>query len=299
MRRTELRERDLGELIGACLSVAADRFGPLLLVGFACYLPMLLVQGLLMPDIPTFGATPPSFEMIAQVYVAAGAGLLIYAVLYPLELGLATWIVAPAFTGRALPWREVVRRTVRRYPALLMLSVAVGTLEGVGYLFCLVPGVVLATWFYVASVALLLEDRGWLDALQRSRELTEGHRVWIFVVWIVVRMLLPMTGAPAALFAQVIPSTLGQTLIGGLVQVVFVTFALAAPVVVYYHLRVVKESLDLKILARLVDQIGAEAAAQGAAPGAGERAPGPAWGPAGGAPPREEPGAGAPPAAAP
>ncbi len=55
-----------------------------------------------------------------------------------------------------------------------------------GLLFCVVPGIVIACILYASVPSAVVERLGPIDAMQRSAELTDGHRVTIFLVLLVI-----------------------------------------------------------------------------------------------------------------
>jgi hypothetical protein len=168
-------------------------------------------------------------------------------------------------------------------------------LAGIGFLFCIVPGVYLwISWTLVVPVVLFEEGRG-RGALSRSRALVRGR-------WWPTCGVLGITSLLSALVGGALQGVLlGVSAAGGevvdaiaravatsLSSMLTTPFSAAVVTVLYFDMRVRKEGFDLELLAR---QVGVEPPATGASPFPEEPMPEqppfwpppPGWRPGGGA----------------
>jgi hypothetical protein len=130
---------------------------------------------------------------------------------------------------------EVLARAGAKLTKLVCVSLLAGIGITLGFLFFIVPGIVLMTWWAVAVPVAMNEEGNARDALRRSREIVRGHG-WI--VWR-VKAIAGFLGGLAA-FPIVIVAA-GQ---GPIVRWIAVTIAFAvsmpylahALTVVYYAL---------------------------------------------------------------
>ncbi|RMG15829.1 MAG: hypothetical protein D6731_07500 [Planctomycetota bacterium] len=260
--RVELRERTLGELLGVSLSLAADRFGALFLLLFVCNLPQVLVQAFLVPDPtpldPALGSPVDPAAFFRDFFAAMGVWVPAALIPYPFLQTAATLVAAQAFAPEERPLSWVLRRSLRLYPRALLVLAAIGLLNVVG----VCPGMfvgyfVFAAWFYVALPVAVLEDRGWLEALQRSRALARGHFGVLLALFLALHFAVPFVIAPfAALFQfAFMNSPWAIALLQGFLGMVVGVFPIVGPVVAYHHLRVVREHYDIQRLAELVDAV--------------------------------------------
>jgi hypothetical protein len=67
-----------------------------------------------------------------------------------------------------------------RFLPALGVGLLAAVFTGLGFLALIIPGVIIFCMFYVATTASVIERPGVMGALQRSRELTKGHRLEIF-----------------------------------------------------------------------------------------------------------------------
>jgi hypothetical protein len=137
---------------------------------------------------------------------------------------------------------------------LTMLAVAGGTL------LLIVPGVIVGCMLYVAVPASIVEKPGVLGALRRSRELTDGRKVDIFALTLLVGLLpgllatvarfwllgLDDSRASASAWIDYIHVQTGLTVAVGAFGAVF-------PAVSYFLLRQDREGASLDELVRVFD----------------------------------------------
>jgi hypothetical protein len=161
-------------------------------------------------------------------------------------------------------WRYVLRRL---WPFLLTSLLAWLAIV-VGFILLCVPGIIAAFWmFFVASV-MIVEDRYYLGAFRRSRELAAGQ--WRRIlniaglavllsmgVSLVSRMieaipqaLLNASAGPAGAGAVPLPVALLQGLLLALVQTVVAPVTALLGVLLYFDVRVRKEGYDVELLAQ-------------------------------------------------
>lgn len=265
----ELRERDLGQLLAHILEVATDQFGRLFLLQLIFGMPLLLVQVLLQPGRGLEDLrldTPPEelLPVVAKFYGEIGLLALITALAYPLEQAAAALLVKQLVNGERPDLRACMVGALRLWPRCLLLTVTLGVITTLGSFCCIAPGVIFWTWFFVAMPVLVIEGGSWTGAFGRSRALVGGidparrGRFWeALAVYVLAAFAPAMVLTPFVLGLSAIPSPAAQAIIGHFAMITFGVLPLAAPSVLYYHLRVVREAHDVDRLADLVDAIGA------------------------------------------
>ncbi len=152
----------------------------------------------------------------------------------------------------------------------IVAMIGLGLLLICGYLLALIllllPMIYLAARWVVAVPALVNEEWGARAALRRSWALTAGsvRRAvgYALLLWLVGTLVI---GVPVGVFQQILiialpPSAIGfvtsiSTAISSLFSVLWVPFNAGALVLLYYDLRVRKESYDLELR---IDQMAAE-----------------------------------------
>ena len=289
-----LRPRSLGELFGQTFNLVFGNLPALIAVQAIFWLPVSVLNYLVasaMKDVSvqvdsSGGVVLDEDVLIGGINLVFGvvAGLIVN----PIMSAASMLVISDRFMGRRTSIGTAVGIALRRFGSLIMvglvvnlcagvcLSVGIGVLAAstvagglgaiVGLLFALAC-IVLFFWiqvtFSVAAPAVALENLGTGAALQRSRHLTAGLRMRIFllmltigVVLIAMGVAIGLSGAPA-LYQEQQMARWGVETVSSMVYSMIICVAIVA---VYFDLRVRKDGFDLDNLAELVDVIAHRAA---------------------------------------
>tara|TARA_R110000772_G_scaffold56211_13_gene128042 strand:- start:4444 stop:5184 length:741 start_codon:yes stop_codon:yes gene_type:complete len=140
-----------------------------------------------------------------------------------------------------------LKQAIGKFLPLLGLGLLFGLGIGLGFLLLIVPGVILYLMWIVAAPVMMAENRGIIDSLKRSAELTSGSKGMIFllmIIFVVVAAILGGIGGGLSAFsvtASVIMATVVNTINGALQG--------AGIASIYVDLRTAKEGTDSSILA--------------------------------------------------
>ena len=173
--------------------------------------------------------------------------------------------IGEAYVGGTPSWKDSLRYVGRRLHSVLWLVIFGGLLTGLGFIFCIIPGIYLAVAFSVVMPVLLMEGLRGRRALGRSKQLIEG-RWWAAAALLLVGAILTgivssvLTGLVSAVTftdtgKQTLVAFIVTTLSAVLTAVITTPFRAAYTSVLYFDLRVRKEAFDLQLLA---EQIGVE-----------------------------------------
>jgi hypothetical protein len=200
-------------------------------------------------------ARPPDLNLLAL-----GLQYLLAIALIPFAEGAIALAAIDTALGRPVTLASCFRRVLQRYWALL--GVALLGVVLLPLFFCLPVFVWILVRWSMAVPALLAERRGPVQAIQRSWELTR-HSWWrlfgILLVVVLMQLVLnSLLGAAGLPIAILIPFV--SNLVRGAVAVTVSTLgaALVTPilylclVLLYFDLRIRKESFDLDQLAAQV-----------------------------------------------
>jgi hypothetical protein len=165
---------DAFDVLRQTAGVLGANFVAFVTVALIATVPVVLAEIFLLPRIPSGRASSPEAELPADL-MRLGIELFFS------ELAAAA--LAPAviahIAGRRLALPEIARRWVASLPRAALASIAVTVTLAMSSILLLPGAAALVT--LVASVpAAVLEGLGPLDALARSRDLTQGHRWRVF-----------------------------------------------------------------------------------------------------------------------
>ena len=162
---------------------------------------------------PTFRLFKNNFWLIAKIVFVIVAPFEVFKALsvrqaqidWQLSLGLfvmqltCNFLVVPALfyallkvtqTGNAPSLNEAYRWSLGKLPKLALASVLSWVITGVGFLFLVIPGIILSIVFSLVYPIAVFEKGSASDALRRSAQLTRGHRWNIFLAYFVIGLLV-------------------------------------------------------------------------------------------------------------
>ena len=206
--------------------------------------------------------------LVFSIYVQATGGtlvnlgltlvsLLLSSVCAAIGMGASTKIIADSYLGRTTTVQGALAWVIPHVGKIITLTVVMGLLLGVGFVLLVVPGAILAAGFAVAPSALVVEGLSATGAMDRSWQLTRGHRWKAFWTMVVALVLIYVVTLAAGLLGGLLATVLGVDALVALVVVGAITALLslfvypyiyAAITVLYYDLRVRKEGFDLEML---------------------------------------------------
>lgn len=186
------------------------------------------------------------FSSPSMIATAAGGWLLLMILSVLLQ---ATFIIATVkdLNGQQVSLGECIGLAVGKLLPLIGLGLLMTLGIMLGIILLIIPGLILALMWIVASPVMMAEDKGIIDSLKRSAELTKGSKRWIvllFVVYIILSMILGMLMIPFAFAGATAIMVVGlviNTLTGAIQGT-----GIAA---VYVDLRIVKEGGNTDALA--------------------------------------------------
>jgi len=193
-------------------------------------------------DVPPEATTTIGFSFPISTTVAAV--LCLGAVLF----GVGLFLAATRLLSRNLselgsvPLGIVGRRFGWAFLSTVAVSVILGIIIPIGFVFLLVPGIFLAVSFQFAVFAVGVEDHGPISALGRSWELATGNRWRLFGLLLIVAVLTGIGSGVGSLFTIVSPAA-GQ-LVSLAISSVFtvVTYGILADAFVQLRAETVSEA---------------------------------------------------------
>lgn len=255
MAQLQLRPLGVGEIVDASFTVYRRRFGPMFMIGLVLvFIPFLvsLVGGCTSEAGATTCSSP-----IGWLAVAVGT-------IGSIVAGAAAAIVAAeAYAGVQSDWRRAMRIGVRRTLAIIIATIVIGVLIGIGFVLVIVPGIFLLISFAVVWESLIIEGIGPMDSIKRSWRLVSGERWRLFGAGLLIMIIAVIVfGILSAVVWLILAAGLGvddnmsSYLVGQLATLVSIPLSGAVGAVIYLDLRVRKDSLDTDGLAAALSDLG-------------------------------------------
>lgn len=117
---------------------------------------------------------------------------------------------------------ECLKRGLKTLPMVFVVSLLYAIVSAIGYLLLIVPGVIVSLMFAVSVPAAIVEKLGPIEAMKRSRELTDGYKGLIFITfflwWLLITVVSWVVGWSFVNNANLgqLPTLLLQTAILGM-----------------------------------------------------------------------------------
>ena len=160
--------------------------------------------------------------------------------------------------GRPVSLRRSLAAVLGRAWPLLALAMIQSLAISLALLACIIPGVVLACVLFVSIPAAVVERRGPLEAMQRSADLTRGHRLTLFAVGLPLVLLavaghygLSMALAPHAPLD--LPLRIADYAAQALFAALFMMFQAVLAAVLYTRARRIHDGDDVDTIAKVFE----------------------------------------------
>lgn len=179
-----VQQVELGRILSKAFSALTGNFVSFSIVGVVALLPFAIMEywmlgGFGQPDVLT---SMPEWSIYA-IYFAA--------VMILNMVAQAAIIVGTAEyqAGRTADIVAIVGKSVTCLLPVLAASVLVTLLTMAGYMMLIIPGVIVSLALAITIPVIVVEGLGPIDAMKRSKELTDGNRASIFGLLIVVSIM--------------------------------------------------------------------------------------------------------------
>ncbi|HEV2670425.1 MAG TPA: hypothetical protein VGU74_04990 [Gemmatimonadales bacterium] len=243
----ELRPLSTGEILDSALTLLRRHFALVLGIAVVCEgIPTAMDVYL---DLTGGPAQNPGLGLLDRVLTGVGSVLV---------TGATVRVVSEAYLGRTPLFGDAMRFAGSRFGSVFGATFMGGLLTILATLALIIPGIVVACGYSVASQTAALESGSSSEALRRSWNLTKGFRWKALALWIVALAVILIVFLGAGVLGGILAE-----FVAGLDAVLAVTAALVSllfyPVisfvftVFYYDLRVRKEGFDLEVLSRQLE----------------------------------------------
>jgi len=230
----------VGQVFSQAGAVLSRHFLLFFVVALVAGLPRVLLEA---------GGTAVGAQMAGRLVI----GVFLSIILNTLAQAVIVYGAFQDMRGRPVNLGDCLRVGLGRFFPIIGLAICVSIGLMIGFALLIIPGIILAVMWFVATPACVVEQLGPLSSMGRSSELTKGHRWKIFgmVLLVVVGALVisVIIGAVLGLTGSTILVTLGTLAWTGVWGAFYSIFG----VVTYHDLRVAKEGVDVHQIASVFD----------------------------------------------
>ncbi len=272
MAFSQLRPLGIGEILDGSFTLYRRHFVSMFLTALIPQIPLVVWSG-----IYGFWASGVSSLTGGIPTLGGGSGALLVAVLVLSPVVLLSTVVAfgavvfqfsRAYTGTPVGTREALRRGMKQVLPLTAALIVAWLMVVMGFIFCVVPGIMAALACFAVVPAVVLERRGPIEAIERSFQLIRNAWLEVFLVVLVVWLITTLPGMAVGMLSLVgvvvakgdpqaaAGIQAGTQVLSALVRTLTIPFSLGCTVLLYYDRRVRTEALDVQMMAESLNTPG-------------------------------------------
>jgi hypothetical protein len=196
----------------------------------------LAQQAFVLPTLPS-NPTPQQFfdwlpGFVGALVPLAASIFIVTVVFFPIAQGSAIKLASEQIEKGQADIGTSVRFAASRLLWIWALSIVVGIIVVLGFIALVVPGIILAIMFSLAFPVLIIENKGVLDSMGRSRELV-GHR-WLktFATFLVFAIIFAIASAIVSAISG--PLGVASPVVNGILSALYQPLFPILLVVYYY-----------------------------------------------------------------
>ncbi len=241
-------EKGVADILAEAFQLYRTHAKPLLVTCALLFVPASIIKSLALaailgPTAALVAAADPTAMLAGglSVYLFGLLGTLVtafflYGIIVPLTNGALTISVADRVLGGNAEWREVWMLLFRRLGKLLSAVIPAAFLVALGFVFFVIPGLVLGLLFAFVSPVVLIEGIGGRAALERSVTLVRSD--WLRVTLLVLVFGI-LRGVAQILASALIPRTaiFASSLFGDLITMILLPVPVLGMVLLYFDVR--------------------------------------------------------------
>lgn len=232
-------EIDVGNLVNATLQVWQKNIVPFTGIAILFFIPSIILV------LFAGSLDPTTYQVIDGI---------LNVILGPLLTAGLTFGVIETLAGHRISAGESLSRGLKNALPAIGVAFLVSIIVALGLILLIVPGVI-AACVYAVAIPVAVAERG-SSALSRSAELTRGHRMTIFLTYLVLLVILivisVVLGIILGLLGAVLPPVLFGVL-GVLIGAAVTPLYSCASIVIYQRLRESREGVNAMTLAEVFD----------------------------------------------
>jgi hypothetical protein len=241
-------EKGVADILAEAFQLYRKHAKTLLITCALLFVPASIIKSLALaailgPTIALATAADPTATLAGGlgVYLFGLLGTLVtafflYGIIVPLTNGALTITVADRILGGNAEWREVWMLLFRRLGKLLSAVIPAAIVVAIGFVFFVIPGLVLGLLFAFVSPVVLIEGIGGRAALERSTTLVRSD--WLRVTLVVLVFGL-LRGVAQVVASALVPHSaiFVSSLFGDLITMVLLPVPVLGMVLLYFDVR--------------------------------------------------------------
>jgi len=253
-RTYEIKELQLGEILDHSIALMRKEFKLVFTILCFVLIPVQVLWALVSTAMASQLPENPIEVTPVQGLQMMGGGLVYLLVLglfaLPLTSGALIYGIALRYQERETTPGECFRYGLGMVLPLIGAAILCGLATGIGFMLCIIPGILLTLLWFVYQPVLILERSGVINSFSRSQTLMKGSMMKAFVLGVIMFVLQMAVMLVAGMFDMFELGPMFDVVVGvarGIVTGVFVGFNAVVVTVFYFSERCRVENLDLQL----------------------------------------------------
>jgi hypothetical protein len=156
--------------------------------------------------------------------------------------------------GKPVSLVESLQVGFRRIVPVVGLAISAAILTGLGFVLLIVPGLIVAMMLFVATPVCVVEQLGPFSSMDRSAQLSKGHRWKIFGLLLLMALPFVIVEVLVAAMAEIVDAGDVLAAISKLIwDATWEAFYAILVIATYHDLRVAKEGVDTEQIAAVFE----------------------------------------------
>lgn len=244
----------VGSLLGESFSILFGNFIKVFIVAFVPTLLGVLISALFNGLDVAVGLAEPNFAE-PGAGIAFALAMIANIAVYSLTTALLIQLAYDAKLNRPIHIGRYIGPAISVIVPLAILSIVVGILFGIGFVFLIVPGLWIYAVFSATAPAIVIERAGF-GGMGRSISLTKGYRwpivgailvafICLMIINMIAAFLVGIIGSTAGVIVAALILTAVSTIGAGLISILVS--------LIYARLREIKEGVSVDQIASVFD----------------------------------------------
>jgi hypothetical protein len=249
MAAPTLRPRSATEIVDAAFQILRAHFGQFVMCAAIAYVPLLLVQLLVIGDLSplvnggsdTTAAGQAMFRASIQSFFASW-------ITFTLMSAVLMVCASQAYLGDPVDVGAAVRRVLPRLPQLLVTGLIRFIYLILGFMLFLFPVLYVVAQTFAVTATVVLEDAGIVRAFTRSAELSSGRKWHILNTLGLAGIIYVVLALGVSLLFGLVGNFVLRTLGGAVATVLVYPVVAITETLLYYDARIQSEGLDIELM---------------------------------------------------
>jgi len=239
----------ISEIFSTSFSILFSRY-------FEFVLPFLIISliewffSIILRSLP-----PVHYPFFIEIIIFGTLGSIILALVFnAISTGIVTQLAADEFLGKETNLKKSFSTALDVLPSIIVGVILVGIIVLIGLILLIILGIIFLVWLCLTPTVIVLERKGAIDALGRSKELTKGkwfHTFGVVIIMVVILLVASSIGsAISSLFALALPrpfTPLIEKIVSSLISPIY-----GVIITVLYFDLLAREELEAILMAPLI-----------------------------------------------